>query len=72
MEQTSACCVCVKHVVLNGKHFFEGEENLAIRILCENKVGTLFILSFYLSDFHVTQVFYYHFIIKTILIYHLI
>ena len=52
MEQTSACCVCVKHVVLNGKNASEGEENLAIRKLCENKVGTLFILCFYLSDFH--------------------
>ena len=52
MEQTSACCVCVKHVVLNGKNASEGEGNLAIRKLCESKVGTLFVLCFYLSDFH--------------------
>ena len=44
-------CVC-KTCCVEWKNVSEGEENLAIRKLCENKVGTLFVLCFYLSDFH--------------------
>ena len=46
-------CVCKTCCVEWKKNASEGEENLGIRKLCENKVGTLFVLCFYLlSDFH--------------------
>ena len=46
------CNDCLENIFLNEKKDSEHEDNLELEEWREDKVGSLFVLCFYLPDFH--------------------